>query len=364
MAKSQSVTTAEADWASFKELLSLVMATAIQFVPARLAIPLTIWETRDTLRAVASAASQAHWGEAVSEFVTSLSMLLTLRQPRASERNTGTAKVTSLEQAYELHPVSNGASGQSRLTTKYESALEPYVEHGVSLSELKHDPLTDIYQHVTTEKFYAVVLGRVFQIQLLERRWRIYIGADQDGPALRRDTTSKRWEVDIREPLAGGGPIFSRHEVAHGTQGFIKEAIGMAQIRALYPDKATALQEAHQRAVSFLNEGREVLKHIEDSDAVSQEHAAWLINFLGVSRLTAVQIQRIDSVIEHVLSRLIKPSMNPMSSKRYVVGRCSVYDPSPVAFVTQLDKRKYIYFFENFFNTRRLQELSATRLLN
>lgn len=352
MAKSQSVTTAEADWASFKELLSLVMATAIQFVPARLAIPLTIWETRDTLRAVASAASQAHWGEAVSEFVTSLSMLLTLRQPRASERNTGTAKVTSLEQAYELHPVSNGASGQSRLTTKYESALEPYVEHGVSLSELKHDPLTDIYQHVTTEKFYAVVLGRVFQIQLLERRWRIYIGADQDGPALRRDTTSKRWEVDIREPLAGGGPIFSRHEVAHGTQGFIKEAIGMAQIRALYPDKATALQEAHQRAVSFLNEGREVLKHIEDSDAVSQEHAAWLINFLGVSRLTAVQIQRIDSVIEHVLSRLIKPSMNPMSSKRYVVGRCSVYDPSPVAFVTQLDKRKYIYFFENFFNTQ------------
>ena len=352
MAKSQSVTTAEADWASFKELLSLVMATAIQFVPARLAIPLTIWQTRDTLKAVASAASQAHWGEAVSEFVTSLSMLLTLRQPRASERNTGTAEVTSLEQAYELHPVSNGASGQSRLTTKYESALEPYVEHGVSLSELKHDPLTDIYQHVTTEKFYAVVLGRVFQIQLLERRWRIYIGADQDGPALRHDTTSERWEVDIREPLAGGGPIFSRHEVAHGTQGFIKEAIGMAQILALYPDKATVIQEAHQRAVSYLNEGREVLKHIDDSDAVSQEHAAWLINFLGVSRLTAVQIQRIDSVVEHVLSRLIKPSMNPTSSKRYVVGRCSVYDPRPVAFVTQLDKRKYIYFFENFFNTQ------------
>lgn len=352
MAKSQSVTTAEAGWASFKELLSLVMATVIQFMPARLAIPLTIWQTRDTLKAAASAASQAHWGEVVTEFVNSLLMLLTLRQPRAAERNGGTTEVKSLDSAYGSPPVSKGAGGQSRLTAQYGSALEPYIEHAVSLSELKHEPLTDIYQNVMTEKYYAVVLGRVFEIQLLERRWRIYIGADQDGPALRRDTTSERWEVDIREPLAGGGPIFSRHEVAHGTQGFIEEAIGMAQIRVLYPDKATTLQEAHQRAVSYLNEGREVLKHIDDSDAVSQEHAAWLINFLGVSRLTAVQIQRIDSVIEHVLSRLIKPSMNPMSSKRYVVGRCSVYNPRPVAFVTKLDKRKYIYFFENFFNTQ------------
>jgi|GEM_PF-6594864 len=360
MAKSQSVTTAEADWGSFKELLSLVMATVIQFMPARLAIPVTIWQTRDTLKAAASAASQAHWGEVVTEFVTSLSMLLTLRQSRASERNAGTTQVNSSDPAHESPPLFKEASGQSGLTTHYESALEPYIEHSVSLSELKHDPLTDIYQHVLTKKYYAVVLGRVFQIQLLERRWRIYIGADQDGPALRRDDASNRWEVDVREPLAGGGPILSRHAQARGGTGFISEAIGMAQIRALFPGKATALQEAHQRAIAYLNEGRDVLRHIFDNDVTSQEHAAWLRDFLGVSRLSLVQTRKIDSVIGLVFSRLIKPSMNPISSKRYVVGRGNIYGAGRIAFVNALDKRKYIYLLDVFFNTPLDTRLAGT----
>ena len=360
MAKSQSVTTAEKDWASFKELLSLVMATAIQFMPARLAIPLTIGQTRDTLKAAVSAVSQAHWGEAVTEFVTSLSMLLTLRQPRASGRNAGTTEVKSIDSAYGAPAVSEGAGGQSRWTAQYESALEPYIEHAVSLSELKHDPLTDIYQSVLTEKYYAVVLGRVFQIQLLERRWRIYIGADQDGPALRRDSASGRWEIDVWEPLAGGGPILSRHAPARGGYGFIKEAVGMTQIRALYPDKATALLEAHQRAIAYLNEGRDVLRHIFENDVTSLAHAAWLRDFLGVSRLSLVQTRKIDSVIGLIFNRLIKPSMSPISSKRYVVGRGHIYGAERIAFVNMLDKRKYIYLSDVFFNTPLDTRLAGT----
>ncbi|HCN65528.1 MAG TPA: hypothetical protein DIT33_19305 [Pseudomonas sp.] len=360
MAKSQSVTTAEADWASFKELLSLVMETVLQFMPARLAIPLTIWQTRDTLKAAASAASQSHWGEAVSEFVTSLSMLLTLKQPRASEHSAGTTEVKSLDSAYGAPAVPRGAGGQSRLTAQYESAFEPYIEHAVSLSGLKHDPITDIYQHVLTEKYYAVVFGKVFQVQLLERRWRIYIGADQDGPALRRESASNRWEVDVWEPLVGGGPILSRHAQARGGYGFIREAVGMAQIRALYPGKATALQEAHQRAIAYLNEGRDVLRHIFENDVTSQAHAAWLRDFLGVSRLSLVQTRKIDSVIGLIFNRLIKPSMSPISSKRYVVGRGHVYGAERIAFVNMQDKRKYIYLSDVFFNTPLDTRLAGT----
>lgn len=348
MAKSQSITRGEADWASFKTLLSLVMETVTLFLPARLTLPVTIWQTRDTLKAAVGAAAQAHWGEAVTEFVTSLLMLVAMRQPEGGQRK----PAKTLEPSDETTSFASELGVQASFTAKYGTALEPYIEHAVSLSELQHDPLTDIYRQALTEKTYAAVRGRVFQISQVAGRWRIRLSDDQEGPALHRDLASQRWEIDIREPLPGGGPIFSRQQGAQGTRGFIAEATGMAQIRQLYPAKAVVIQEAHQYAVNYVNEGREVLKRIYDNDPISQRHAAWLTHFLGVSRLTALQTKKLDTILERIFSRLIKPSMNPLNSKRYVVGRSRDSDPNLIAFVTKLDSRKYIYLFDTFFRTR------------
>lgn len=46
----QSRTTAEADWESFKYLFSLIASTALMFLPARLSIPMVVWQSLGSLQ--------------------------------------------------------------------------------------------------------------------------------------------------------------------------------------------------------------------------------------------------------------------------------------------------------------------------
>ena len=83
MAAAQSRTTAEADWESFKYLFSLIASTALMFLPARLSIPMVVWQSLGSLQQGVESALKGDWGEAVAGFASSLAQIGTgYRTPR------------------------------------------------------------------------------------------------------------------------------------------------------------------------------------------------------------------------------------------------------------------------------------------
>ena len=349
MAKQQSVTTSEADWTSFKTLLSLIAETALMFLPGKLSLPITVWQTQDTLKSSVLAAAEGHWGEALTRFVASMMMLITVRSAPAQKPREHPVGVP-LEPPVAHQPVGH-ASEASFLKTRQLNALQPYIDHLVSLHEMTLNEETGIYSNAANETSYIVLSGNIYKVKKDLQRWRIDIGEGRTGPALKRDS-QKRWELDPREPLLGGGPILSRHaSPARNFPNVVTEAEGMPQIRRLYPAKAAAIEAAHQQAIEYLIEAKRVLKRLYEPGSPFEQHRQWLEDFFGSPSLTPQQIKKIKAAIDSILGRLLKPSMNPLTSERYVVLRHVPANNAELAFILADDTRKYIYIYEGFFQT-------------
>lgn len=135
-------------------------------------------------------------------------------------------------------------------------------------------------------------------------------------------------------------------------EGFQQDVHEMASIRAVYPEKAAAIQSAHELAVTYLKEAKRTLNNLNNPSEIYTNHAQWLSNFLGVNRITDAYQSQLSTAINAILDRLLKPAMNPLSSGRYIVGTSvDKLTNNRIAFVTSLNRRKYIYLDNNFFDT-------------
>ena len=349
MAKQQSVTTSEADWASFKTLLSLIAETALMFLPGKLSLPITVWQTQDTLKSSVLAAAEGHWGEALTRFVASIMMLITARSGPAQRPH---------ELPVGMHPAPPvvtqpiPAAGEvSLFKARQLNTLQPYIDHLVSLHDMTLNEETGMYSNAANEANYIVLAGNIYRVKKDLQRWRIDIGEHRTGPAIQRDRLN-RWELNTREPLLGGGPILSRPAVpARRFPDSVTEAEGMPQIRSLFPAKAAAIEAAHQRAIEYLIEAKKVLKRLHNPGRQYEQHRQWLEDFFGSPGIMPSQVKKIETAINSILGRLLKPSMNPLNSERYVLLRHVPTNQSELAFVLINDTRKYIYIYEGFFQT-------------
>lgn len=125
----------------------------------------------------------------------------------------------------------------------------------------------------------------------------------------------------------------------------------MPQIRSLFPAKAAAIEAAHQRAIEYLIEAKKVLKRLHNPGRQYEQHRQWLEDFFGSPGIMPSQVKKIETAINSILGRLLKPSMNPLNSERYVLLRHVPTNQSELAFVLINDTRKYIYIYEGFFQT-------------
>ncbi|MFP3516274.1 DUF6543 domain-containing protein [Pseudomonas sp. SIMBA_077] len=353
MAMQQSISTSQADWEAFKELLSLLTQTALTlYCPSRLAIPLLAWQTSDLLQTAAHAVTQGHWGEAMSELVTSLSMLVTTRLSRAKHL---LSEAYRNKNASDAHPPYDKAVTELqavRYKFEYMQRLQHYVDHSISLSDLTYDASTGLYTNTAADAHYVVLEGHILGVKLHANRWRISIGEGAEGPAIKKSALLG-WELDLGEPLLAGGPILSRPSAPpEAIEGFQQDVHEMASIRAVYPEKAAAIQSAHELAVTYLKEAKRTLNNLNDPSEIYKNHAQWLSNFLGVNRLTDAYQAQLSTAINAILDRLLKPSMNPLSSGRYIVGTSvDQLTNHRIAFVSSSNRRKYIYLENNFFDT-------------
>ena len=326
MAEAQSKSTAETNWESFKYLFTLIAQTALMFLPARLSMPVVVWQSMGALREGVAAARRGTWGEAVGDFAQALMMLAT------SQRSGKHAE---------------GVTPQ--LAPHEQSGLQPFQAHEVALKDLHKDPLSHLYRDPSSGLNYVPLGGQVFRLKAWHERWRIYIGEDGEGPLVKLNDRQE-WELDTREPLLGGGPVYSKAIL--GTYAFTYEinAIGMDSIQRRFPDKALKIREAHELATTYLQRSQNALHTLSEAGEQNVANRELLEDFFDVEVIAPAILERLKQTVEPMLARFLHPDMSPLTSSKYVVCRSRFAD-NTVAFINVADPGKLVYLTDKFFTS-------------
>ncbi len=343
MAGLQSKTTAQADWESFTYLMTLVVNTAVMFVPGKLSIPIVVWQALGLFREGLSAGKQGKWAEAVVDFALSLVVL-------ASTRHAWHSLTRPAETESAVPPI---MSAGDVLFQEPAQALMPFRANDVALVDLTRDPLTQIYTDPRQGLHYVPLGGQVFRVQAWRNRWRIYLDETREGPLIKLNA-QQQWEVDLAEPLPGGGSAASRIS-AFGTLAtnaltYEIQAIGMDSIGRRFPDKALNIRRAHELATLYLKRATQVLKALDAPGGTNRKHREFLKTFFDLESLDPVHLEHVTTRIDALLARFLHPELSPLTSRKYVVCR-SRFNSQASAFVNRADSARRIYLTEVFFNT-------------
>lgn len=336
MAAQQAKTTQEQDWESLKYLLSLLVETALMFLPGKLSIPLVVWQGLGALSQGVEAARKGAWGESVDEFAVALMLMATQRRQAAR-----TIEVSAQERP--------PAPGGVMLTPEQEAGLMPFQANEVALVDLHKDPLTQIYRDPHTDLNYVLLAGRVFRVQAWRERWRIYIGEQREGPLVRLGT-GQQWVLDLEEPLLGGGPVLSRTIMGTHALAYEMNAIGMDSIQRRFPDKALKIREAHRQASTYLQRCQSALHTLNEPGEQNADNRQYLEDFFDVERVEQDVLERLQAVIEPMQTRFLHPDLSPLTSDKYVVCK-SRFTDNTVAFINRTDPLKRVFLTDKFFTT-------------
>ena len=335
MAAAQTETTAQADWEAFKYLMSLVITSALMFLPARLNIPLVVWQSLGWLTQGVEAAKKGDWGESVAEFATLLSLCASVY---------GVSRPSLVSHA----PVETIVE-PVRLTAQQRVGLEPFQVHDVTLLDLRTEPQTQLFSHPQTKLLYVHLDGCLFRVQAWRNRWRIDIGEGRDGPLIKLNAR-KLWELDPNEPLLGGGPVMSTTAALADRITHEIQATGMGSIQRQFPDKALAIRDAHAQAVTYLERCQNALHTLNEPGADNAAHRELIKDFFDVPSLEPHLLDRLNHTIEPMLTRFLHPDLSPLTSRHYVVCR-SRFNDKAVAWIHRWDTDKRVFLSERFFTT-------------
>jgi hypothetical protein len=350
MGVANTVTTAQADQASSRFLGLLGLEQVLSLLPGKLATMVALWQSHTLFRASAVSASGRRWGEALSEFSAALGVMAAAREQAdrddliAGELATGEALVpTTFEWA------------GLRLTAEQLGRLHALQARSVSLSDLKRDELLSLYRDARTEKTYAAVGGRVYQVQRRSRdgRWLITGENGAQGPALKLDA-HQRWQLDLDAGLQGGGGLLTkmRAEGAETTaeDALIIEASGMPEIRKVYRERALNIGEAHLQAKRYLENCLDNLNVHAPQAPVDARVLEIIGDFFGVHPPGQDLLIETEHVIKALFDEVMDASLSPYSSPRYVVGSTRPGNETTVAFIIKSDPNRRVFLTERFFN--------------
>ena len=358
MAMAQSQTIAEADWASFKYLLSLIVTSALMFMPGRLSIPLAVWQSLGWLQQGVEAAKKGQWGESVAEFATVLLLIASSygasRQlPKDQELLPAVVEQSTPVSISPEHSVVQPAAAQQgvpvRLTPAQRAGLQPFQAHDVNLQDLLEEPDTHLLRDPRSGLRFVHLAGRLFPVEPWRERWRIYIGAEREGPLLKRNVRDY-WELDLKEPLLGGGPLLAATADLAGRIYHEIQATGMQSIQRYYPDRALNIREAHAQALTYLQRSQTALHTLNEPGAEHAGHRALLQSFFEVDSIEQPLLERLNQTIEPLLTKFLHPDLSPHTSSKYVLCRSRFNDKS-IAWIHRWDTQHRVYLSERFFNT-------------
>ncbi len=343
----QSVTSAEADWASFVHVLALGAEQILAFIPGKLGMLLAAWQSQALFRASASAAYEQRWGKALSEFSAALGVLVTTYRQATDPAlpEPGEAPVVSVPELPEF------SWRHSVLTPRLKQRLRPFEVHDIELARLHHDVLLNLYQDPSTSRYYAAVTGQVYEVALHEHGWRI-VGRTGEGPAIRLDS-HRQWELNLMQGLRGGGlpDRASEREAVQDTLDklMVVQCNGMTEIRGRRRDQALHIGQARQQALDYL---RTALFNLNAPFAkgLPVPVQGVLKDFFGVDVPGMMLIDSLRSRVSELFLALSQRTLSPLDSRRFVTGTPRRGRESVAAFVIIGDPQDRIFLGPLFFS--------------
>ncbi|WP_191486476.1 hypothetical protein [Pseudomonas sp. FEN] len=128
------------------------------------------------------------------------------------------------------------------------------------------------------------------------------------------------------------------------------QAIGMDSIRRLYPHRARMIRHGHEQALAYLTAALLNLDHLFSGTAMDQKRRLFMEEFFDMSPLSELTIKKVKFRAHMLLGELLKPSLSPETSPRYVVGSALHPEQSTQAFTLSKDTARRIYLTERFFD--------------
>lgn len=360
MAKKQTVTTAQADWESFTYLMTLQGEQILMFMPGRIGLLVAGWQSLQLLQASVVAASSQRWGKALSEFTAALSVFVSARQSALEELAIDEPELDTLAEAV---PLPEFSWRNAQLPAELKARLQVFEVPDIALRDLAKDELFNVYQDPTTQKKYAAVAGKVYQVQQFQGQWNI-VSADKKGPNLRLNE-HQQWEINLQWGLRGGGGAFSRSRTSVGftvsdvdaevNQEFSVQATGMRTIRMAYRQNARRISRAHRQATRYLNTCLDNLNAQQPRMPLDTEVNRIIGEFFGVQTPSAGLVGEIKHAVTVLFNAVMDPSLSPYSSPRFVVGLNKLGYQDTVAFTLKIDPLKRVFLSEGFFQVHNYQ---------
>lgn len=128
------------------------------------------------------------------------------------------------------------------------------------------------------------------------------------------------------------------------------QAVGMDNIRLLYPNRARMIRHGHEQAVAYLNAAMMNLDRLFFDTPKDQKRRLFMEEFFDTSPLNERTIMKVKFRAHMLLGELLKPSLSPETSLRYVVGSALHPEQGTQAFTLPSETTRRIYLTERFFD--------------
>ncbi|WP_248745656.1 hypothetical protein [Pseudomonas sp. MWU12-2037] len=128
------------------------------------------------------------------------------------------------------------------------------------------------------------------------------------------------------------------------------QAIGIDSIRRLYPNRARMIRHAHEQAVAYLADTQKNMDRLFSEAPLDRKRRQFVEKFFDIASVSESTIQKIKFRADMLLGELLKPSLNPETSSRYIVGSALHPEHGIQAFTLPKDATRRIYFTERFFD--------------
>lgn len=338
IAKTQAVTSAQAKWNDFLNLMALGAEQASLFLPGKLAALAGLWQAKTWAGAATDAAANRQWGKALAEFAAALS---SLAGGGATDGSAGEVLPT-VTHGTELLGVVN--------------PLRSYEVRNISLASLQKDLALPVYR--SGQAAYAAVEGRVYRVFQQGEDWHIFTDAVRPGPKIRLDG-ERHWVLDQALGLRGGGTGSSKIDAftssaedidAEVDDRFTVTARGMTEIKAADRIKARQIRAAHALALRYLRVCLSNLDADRSKGFIPHTSDVILQGVFGFPATPTALTQRLRTMVSDVYVDLLSPSLSPKSSERFVTGSHKRSDSAVDAFVYSQDPLRRIFLAESFFS--------------
>lgn len=335
------------EWANIKKVVGEDLHEAFSFLTGKLAYPFTVWASYRDIKQSAEDLQTHKWGAAVSEFISAMAQLATLRQSLEPKTTTPTQPVVVKAEKAETTSTRFKWTDVD-VTAPERTRLNTHESLDIDLASLTHDTKLGLYTNASKKKNYAPVEGKVYAVAKHGSRWRIS-NEKKHGRYLRQ--IGSQWLLEGKKNPPPRFSLFNRLDAAMAVwDGMNIDAHGMSRIRQLFPQKALQIEEGLELATRYLWNSVRNLQLLKTTGATDTPVHQLVQNFIGVTAVLPQHVEKVEKVVSDIFAALLDPTLTKPNSKRFVVGRVLDGPASTYAFTVPTDLKKHIYLAERFFD--------------